>query len=120
MFAWVIESQNPGTHVHWAVWVPEHLHAEFAAKVRTWFTKVAGLPWTDTAIHIAPVTNLRTLPLYMLKAIHPNRAARLGVRYPSFQGVVFGKRGGVSESIGPTAIKRHRERSNSSLLRTAS
>jgi hypothetical protein len=39
----------------------------------------------------------------------PNHAKKHGVRYTSFQGVIHGKRCGVSKSIGPAAIRRHWE-----------
>jgi hypothetical protein len=56
----------------------------------------------ESAIKIKPVPNLRGLGRYLLKGMDPRYAARCGVKHIP-QGLVYGKRCGVSKSLGPAS-----------------
>jgi hypothetical protein len=110
VYAWVVEQAAGLTHVHWLVYVPPSLHLAFKAKLRPWLMKVAGMIQDEDAIDVRIADTPDKAGLYLAKGIHPNHAKKHGVRYTSFQGIIHGKRCGVSKSIGPAAIRRHRER----------
>jgi hypothetical protein len=108
-YVWVIENSGGDTHVHWAVHIPKPLRAQFKAKLRPWLTDVAGvIECEQSAIHTEPIGGARGLGKYMMKGID-RRCARMNYVRPSPQGVVCGKRCGISESLGPTARKRTQE-----------
>lgn len=109
IYAWVVEQAANLTHVHWLVYVPPALQAAFRAKLRPWLVKVGGMILDEDAIDVRPADTPSKAGLYLAKGIHPNHAKKHGVRYTSFQGVIHGKRCGVSKSIGPAAIRRHWE-----------
>jgi len=105
-YFWVIENAGGNTHVHWVLHLPKSLRAAFDAKLAEWLARVAGLiTCGESAIRIQTVTKLRGLGLYLLKGMDPRYAARCGVRHVP-QGIVYGKRCGVSKSLGPAARAR--------------
>jgi hypothetical protein len=105
-YVWVLENQGGDTHVHWVVHVPPSLREAFRTKVPEWLGQVAGtILCAESAINIKPVTNLRSLARYLLKGMDPRYAPRYSVRCVS-QGLVHGKRCGVSKSLGPAARTR--------------
>jgi hypothetical protein len=109
-YVWVIEHHGGDTHVHWVVHIPKSLRAAFDTKLTEWLTRVAGIIRCHvSAIKIKPVPNLRGLGRYLLKGMDPRSAAAYGVRHEP-QGLVYGKRCGVSKSLGPAARNRPRLR----------
>lgn len=105
-YVWSIENHGGDTHVHWIVHIPKALRAEFREKLPLWLARVAGtVHCSASAINVEPVTRLRGLERYVLKGMDPHYARRYRVRHDP-QGLVFGKRCGISKSLGPTAIKR--------------
>lgn len=108
-YVWVAEGR-PGHHgVHWLVHLPPQLKKPFAENMRRWLERTAGPILDDKAIHIRPAETPQGATLYMLKGLDHRHAKRFRVD-PKWQGVVFGKRCGVSASLGPAAIRRHRGR----------
>jgi hypothetical protein len=105
-YVWVIENSGGDTHVHWAVHIPTPLRAAFRAKLRDWLTDMAGvIECEPSAIHAEPIYAALVLGRYMMKGIDP-RFARMNYVRPVPQGIVCGKRCGISESLGPAARKR--------------
>lgn len=94
-------------HVNWALHVPDRLRAEFEAKLARWVEKVQGrLDPFD--IHVQPITpsHAKRLAKYICKGTD---AAFVSYFYlddvHAPQGEIWGKRAGVSPSIG-TAIRK--------------
>jgi hypothetical protein len=105
-YVWVIENSGGNTHVHWVLHLPKSLRAAFEIKLAEWLARVAGpITCRQSAIKIQAVTNLRGLGLYLLKGMDPRYAARCGVKDVP-QGLVYGKRCGVSKSLGPASRAR--------------
>jgi hypothetical protein len=105
-YVWVIENAGGNTHVHWVLHLPKSLRAAFEIKLAEWLARVAGpITCRESAIKIQPVPNLRGLGRYLLKGMDPRYAARCGVKHVP-QGLVYGKRCGVSKSLGPASRAR--------------
>ena len=105
-YVWVIENAGGNTHVHWVLHVPKSLQAAFGRKLEEWLARVAGpITCRERAIKIQPVPNLRGLGRYLLKGMDARYAARSGVKHVP-QGLVYGKRCGVSKSLGPASRAR--------------
>jgi len=102
-YVWVIENAGGNTHVHWVLHLPKSLRASFDTKLSEWLARVAGtITCRESAINIEPVTNLRGLGRYLMKGMDPRYAPRCGVRHIP-QGLVYGKRCGISKSLGPAS-----------------
>lgn len=109
-YVWVIEHAGGDVHVHWLVHIPPQLRPLFEAKLSRWLNRVAGaVHCKNSAIHVQRVTGARGLGKYMMKGIEPRYAAFYHVRR-SPQGIVYGKRCGISKSLGPTQRGRHDHR----------
>jgi hypothetical protein len=109
VYAWVAEGR-PGHHgVHWLVAIPPSMLAEFKARLPMWLERTAGPVLEGKAVHVTGAYRPRGAGDYMLKGLSPTHARRYRVT-AVFQGEVYGKRCGISESLGPAAIRRHRER----------
>jgi hypothetical protein len=107
-YVWVIENAGAYTHIHWIPHLPKSLRATFDTKLAEWLARVAGTTTCrESAINIKPVTHLRGLGLYLLKGMDPRYAARCGVKHVP-QGLVYGKRCGISKSLGPAHRARLR------------
>jgi hypothetical protein len=105
-YVWSIENHGGDTHVHWIVHIPKPLQAAFSEKLPLWLARIAGaVHCSVSAIKVQPVKNLRGLDHYLLKGMDPHYAARYRVRHDP-QGLVFGKRCGISKSLGPAARQR--------------
>jgi hypothetical protein len=105
-YVWVIENAGGHTHVHWVLHLPKSLRAAFEIKLAEWLARVAGtITCRESAVNIETVTSLRGLGLYLLKGMDPRYAARCGVTSVP-QGLVYGKRCGVSKSLGPASRAR--------------
>lgn len=106
-YAWVAEGR-PGHHgVHWLVHVPQRLHPEFKRELVRWVERTAGPIIDAKAIDVRMPWSVQGAADYMKKGLHPAHAKRHRVD-AVFQGVVFGKRCGFSENLGPTAIRKFR------------
>jgi hypothetical protein len=106
-YAWVAEGKGGHHGVHWLVYIPAGLRAEFERELRRWLEKTAGPIIDEKAIDVRPANRPQGAGEYMLKGLTEAHARRYKIK-AEFQGVVFGKRCGISENLGPAAIKRHR------------
>ena len=105
-YVWMIEDKSGHTHVHWLVYVPARLRKAFEAKLFSWVASVAGtVHCPASAINTKNIYGPRGLGLYLLKGMEP-RLARFFHVIPKPQGIVYGKRCGISESLGPAARRR--------------
>lgn len=115
-YVWVIENSGGHTHVHWVLHLPESLRAAFDTKLAEWLARVAGtITCRESAINIEPVYNLHGLGRYLLKGMDPRYAARCRVNHVP-QGLVYGKRCGISKSLGPASRTRSRLRAQAHLI----
>ncbi len=107
-----------GLHVHWVVHIPDELYEEFCDLVPRWVTSLddkAKLQRKSSKNHhqspkgcvdIQKVRSSLAVRRYMLKGINPEHAGRFGIRNPEPQGVVYGRRSGVSRSLCQSARKK--------------
>lgn len=105
-------------HTHWQVHVPAELIEEFIDLVPRWITSLESKgngprkraenhkPAPEGTVQIGPVRNSVALRKYMLKGINPRDAFRYGIKKPECQGVVYGRRTGVSRTLGRAARKK--------------
>lgn len=108
-YTWTIENGEVNlTHVHWVVHVPSHLREAFEKKLPEWVAKVIGgsFQHVDGAIRVKKAGNPKTLGSYLMKGINPKCATFYKIR-PKNQGLVYGKRCGISASLGPKARRLH-------------
>lgn len=109
-FAWVREAA--GAHgAHWLVHVPPGRERDFEKRLPKWLASVAGQEPEIGAIKVEPAYKPSGAKLYMLKGIDPVYADFYGVTHVP-QGVIDGKRAGVSQNLGPLAKRRMREAGN--------
>jgi len=106
---WNLEHRNGYPHVHWAVYVPPALEKMFKQRLGRWLADVAGEISCDSAIHVIDIYASHPLGRYQMKGLLPQVARRYHVRSQP-QGVIFGKRCGVSRALGPTERRRYAER----------
>lgn len=105
-YAWVIEHKGGDTHVHWMAHIPASLKKAFETKLPQWLAAVAGVVRCESsAIKVKPIDRLLGLGRYFMKGIDPRHAPAYHVRSVP-QGVVYGKRCGISKCLGPTARAR--------------
>lgn len=107
-YVWVAEGR-PGHHgIHWLVYLPFDLKAEFERQLPRWIQKTAGDLLDTKAVQVQHAWRPAGAAEYMLKGLRPSHAKRYKIK-AVFQGDVYGKRCAVSENLGPTAIRRYRE-----------
>jgi hypothetical protein len=105
-YVWALENCGGDTHVHWVVHIPKPLWEAFRTKLPEWLGQVAGtIHCAESAINTKPVSDLRGLARYLLKGMDQRYAPRYSVRHVP-QGLVYGKRCGVSKSLGPASRAR--------------
>ena len=105
-------------HVHWQVHIPEVLVEEFTDLVSRWVTGLEHKgkgprkraqnhePAPDGAVLVERVRNSVAVRKYLLKGIKRAVALRFGVKVMKAQGIVLGRRTGVSRTLGREARKR--------------
>lgn len=108
-YIYVFENPEGGQpHVNWGVHVPSHLLADFARKLPRWIEKVQG-PLTPFTYHEQPIALMRAkrLAKYIVKGTDPEFLDHFYLREihaeHGAQGEVWGKRAGVSPSLGHAA-----------------
>ena len=104
-------------HVHWEVHMPEELIEEFKDLLPRWITSLENTgtgprkrsintaPTMPDVVDVRAVNNTVGLRNYLLKGIDPRQAHRFGVKRTANQGIVTGRRTGVSRSLGSAARK---------------
>jgi hypothetical protein len=105
-YAWVIENGGGHTGAHWLVHVPERLQADFKKKLPKWLETCAGPVNSPQALDIQKAPTPEKAGLYMAKGINPRYAKLWRIRFPRPQGLVYGKRCGISANLGPAARER--------------
>ena len=105
----VIEAPDGHFHVHWTVHVPSKLQALFVKTLPRWIEKTCGPARSDAVIDVREVETVMALGRYCMKGIDPHQARRYFVEAED-QGVVFGKRVGISRSLGPKARRKEQAR----------
>lgn len=104
-FSWVAENVNGQPNIHWAVFVPPEREADFKKRLPVWLAAVTGGEINPAAINIKRIYNAVGLRSYMLKGTG-DVFARLAKIEQKPQGLVIGKRSGVSRSLHRTARGR--------------
>ncbi len=109
-YVWVAENGSDHPCIHWVLYVPDNRRDEFSRRLPQWLRKVVTtVHCEDNAIDITPVHNAPGLRKYLLKGCEPMYAAFCKIEHKP-QGVVFGKRSGVSRGLQRTARGRSRYR----------
>lgn len=122
-FVWVRENGlGKGAHVHILLHLPPELADSFNACQRGWL-KACGAQWRKGVLKTRSIgrsyrqalgggqdylTNLAEVVDYLLKGADHRARERFGIKRSDDGGTVAGKRCGVSQSLGPTALKRQR------------
>jgi hypothetical protein len=107
--AYVYTFENPSDipHVNWLVHIPPALLPEFDRKVLKWAEKIPGFDMFD--LKVKPIAWCPGLANYINKGVDPLYQSHFHLEYMAKehgpQGVIWGKRAGVSPFIGRTARK---------------
>jgi hypothetical protein len=124
-FAWAKENSTDGAggsfpHVHWLVHIPEDLKRQFPDALGQWLERLAPpIDRSERVIEIKPIGSPQGLQRYCLKDLSPRLRKHFQVpqHFAATYGMVFGKRIGVSQNLGPAAqmawIARQEKISNS-------
>lgn len=104
-YAWVAEHVNDQPNIHWVVHIPLNRRADFERRLPKWLAAITGGTVGDAAIKVDPIYNPRGLRFYILKGCD-DVFARMAKIEQKPQGLIVGKRSGVSRSLQRTA--RHR------------
>jgi hypothetical protein len=107
-FVWSIENSGGCLNVHWLVRIPEGRVHDFRSRLHTWLEAVSGEVACTTAIHVRHAPAPQGAVKYMSKGIDPLYAPFFRIRHVP-QGLVHGKRAGISRSLGSTARRRLQE-----------
>lgn len=105
--AYIYAFENPDgmPHVNWAIHVPEYLHAEFQKKLSRWVARAhQGVEQFDVSCEPVNPAYAKKLAKYIVKGTDPAYVEHfyLGDVHTD-QGVIWGKRAGISPSLGTTA-----------------
>lgn len=92
-------------HVHWLLSVPDDMTAAFDKTVEDRLLKLTQLDALGDALHMQKATAPGNAGKYMMKGIDPMFAGYLHIQHVD-EGVVTGRRTGVSRNIGRTARSR--------------
>ncbi|KMS93691.1 hypothetical protein BVRB_028930, partial [Beta vulgaris subsp. vulgaris] len=109
-FVWAQENGRDGQgngfpHVHWLLHMPPALLHDFTIRVRCWVGEFGGnVDWSETVVKVDPATTPGGLRRYLLKDLSPRLREHFNIpaRWPGTYGVVYGKRIGFSQNLGPT------------------
>lgn len=109
---YVYTQENPRDNIHlnWCLHIPSKFSDEFVAKLPSWVTKVQGAPDLETiSCQVIDPARYKSPANYIVKGVDPEFTDYFFLRdlfeKKGPQGVVYGRRGGVSHSLGPRAIK---------------
>lgn len=107
---YIYAMENPsGTHPHvnWALHVPDDLRAEFEAKLPRWIEKAQGKCGpSDCVVQGVREDTHKQLAKYIVKGTDPGFVDHFYLqKVYAPQGQVWGKRAGVSPSLGATVRK---------------
>lgn len=106
------EEIGPGlehnVHVHWAVHLPAERVHDFGHLMFQWLDEHCERPCEANAIKITTIGTPKGLRRYVLTGTDQKWAKHFGARYEP-QGLIVGKRSGVSVNLGPS-IRRAMDR----------
>ena len=114
-------------HTHWVVHIPDELIEEFIDLVPRWITSLEHKgkgsrkraenhdPAPEGTVRTERTRNSVAARKYLLKGIDPLHAFRLGINSPSNEGLVYGRRTGVSRTLGRVARKKNGYKSQAPL-----
>lgn len=109
-YVWTAEAGGGQTGIHWVLHMPASRRADFADRLRQWLETYAGNVQPG-AIDIRDADRPTGLRRYMLKGADPAYAAFCDIDFED-QGVVHGKRSGVSRSLQRAAREKASYRIN--------
>lgn len=108
-YLYTLENPNGMPHVNWLLNLPDDMVAEFEKKLPVWVKKAQGACGIFD-VHVQPISQKRReykhLAKYVLKgtdALFIEHFFLDGVHAP--QGIIYGKRAGVSLSLGNSTMK---------------
>lgn len=106
-YVYTFENDSGLIHANWVIHVPPALMAEFDKKVRRWLKKSQGACGDfDISIQRVEPQRAKRLAKYILKGTDPQFVAHFFLQdVAKDQGLVVGKRAGISLSAGPSARK---------------
>lgn len=108
--AYIYALENPNDahpHANWAIHIPPELEAEFRRKLPQWVMKSQGVCGIHDC-HVQPINQdyAKKLAKYIVKATDPAFVAHFHLGDEAAdQGTIYGKRAGVSPSLGH-AVRR--------------
>lgn len=92
-------------HVHWAVNIPAERVNDFSYLIFQWLDEHCQHPCEANAVKMTTIGTPKGLRRYVLSGTDEKWAKRYGASYEP-QGVIIGKRSGVSVNLGPS-LRRH-------------
>jgi hypothetical protein len=106
LYVWAIEGTKGHPNIHWLLHIPPPLRTEFGSKLGSWLTRLAS-PFTEgqRPILVQSAYDPMGATLYLLKGADP-KCGRLYKIKTRPQGLVIGKRAGMSKALGPAARAR--------------
>lgn len=103
-FVWALENTGH-TAAHWLVHIPPERFHDFERRLPDWLTRVTGgIICEKSAISILRAYRPIGAAKYMMKGIDPVYANFYGITSIP-QGVIYGKRCGFSQNLGPYACR---------------
>jgi hypothetical protein len=102
IYVYTLENPSDNPHANWTLHVPPQLQKEFERKLPRWIEKAQGACGTADC-HIEPVnlSYAKVLAKYIVKGTEPEFTAHFFLeKYDREQGIIYGKRAGVSQAIG--------------------
>lgn len=103
------EEIGPGldhnVHVHWAIHLPATRVHDFGLKIYQWLDEACQTACSANAVKVTTIGTPKGLRRYVLTGTDQKWAKRYGATYEP-QGVIIGKRSGVSVNLGPS-LRRH-------------
>jgi len=100
---WVVENSGD-VGVHWAIHLPRGAKKRFVEQLKSKIEHLYPNQVNTKTIKVKRIYNMLGLRKYFLKGMDDSVGKLFRVR-TSPQGPVFGKRFGVSQNIGPSAIE---------------
>ena len=99
-----IVHENPGSvrNCHWILNIPSDDQDVFRSTVLNRLSKLTGVEAFGDAVQFQPIYNASGFEKYLLKGIDPKYGKFMHIS-PKDQGVVLGKRIGMSRAVGRTA-----------------
>ena len=109
MYIYTLENpRDEFAHANWALHLPPELENEFLRKLPQWLARAQGLCAANDC-HVQPINPdyAKRLAKYIVKGVDPAYIAHFYLSETATdQGMIYGKRAGVSPSLGPAMRKR--------------